>query len=71
MLEFILASIYLYMGIGMCFAVGHCLILILALSTNIESAEEITFMEMIQQVFSWIMEWPIIIQQLLASRFDK
>ena len=68
MLEFILSCVYLYMTLGMCFAVCHCFILMLAINMgDSESTKELTIHEMISQVFSWIMEWPFILQTLVIT----
>jgi hypothetical protein len=68
MLEFILLCVYLYTGIGMALAVCHCFILILAINMgDSESTKELTIHEMISQVFSWIIEWPFILQTLVIT----
>jgi hypothetical protein len=70
--EFFLSCLYLYIAIGSIFAVGHCFLILIAMNIGTsEYADELTFTEIIEQVITWIVEWPMVLRSLLMYKNDK
>jgi hypothetical protein len=67
--EFFVSCLYLYMAIGSIFALFHCFLILIAMNLGTSKyTDEITFMNIIEQVITWIMEWPMVLRTLI---YDK
>ena len=67
--EFFVSRLYLYMAIGSIFALFHCFLILIAMNLGTSKyTDEITFMNIIEQVITWIMEWPMVLRTLI---YDK
>jgi len=70
--EFFVSCLYLYMAIGTVFAVCHCFLILFAINLgNSEYTDKITLMEIIEQVITWIVEWPMVLRAFLMHHNDK
>lgn len=69
--EFFVSCLYLYMAIGTVFAVFHCFLVLIAINVGSEYADKLTYMEIIEPVITWIVEWPMVLRELITHENDK